>query len=60
MDGKEVARGKGTFHHDYVCKFQSMVNQVGTSQKLEAQSGRVENTKPLGGRQQEEGGPKGL
>ena len=60
MDGKEITRGKGTFHHHYVLKLQGMVDQVGTSRKLEAQSGRVENTKPLGGRNQEEGGPKGL
>ena len=60
MDGKEITRGKGTFHHHYVVKLQRMVNQEGTSQKLEAQSGRVENTEPLGGRKQEEGGPKGL
>ena len=58
MDGKEITRGKGTFHHHYVLKLQRMVNQEGTSQKLEAQSGRVENTEPSGGRSKRKEDPR--
>ena len=60
LDGREITIVKSIFHHHYVLKFLRMVKQLGTSQKLEAQSGRVENTKPLASREQEEGGPKGM
>ena len=60
MDNREVAGGQSTLHNFYVLQFQSMVHKVCTSQKLEAQRGRVEDTKPKGGRKREEGGTKGV
>ena len=52
MDGGEVTNGKSILHQHNVLKLQSMVNQDGPSQRLEAQSGGMKGGNPMGGRKQ--------